>query len=179
MLQVPRIDFASGRIAHSLVVWCPSLPRNQQKMKTKAIYPGTFDPVTNGHIDLAERASKLFDEVIVAIAENPAKEPFFSVVERLALAQSVLSHIDNLEVQGFSGLLIDYMKKNNSRVVIRGLRAVTDFEYEFQLAAMNRQLDSEIETVFLTPAENYTFVSATLVKEIASLGGDVSNFVHA
>ena len=129
-------------------------------MNTKAIYPGTFDPVTNGHIDLAESASKLFDEVIVAIAE------------------SVLSHINNLEVRGFSGLLIDYMRKNNSRVVIRGLRAVTDFEYEFQLAAMNRQLDSEIETVFLTPAENYTFVSATLVKEIASLGGDVSKFVH-
>ena len=154
------------------------LTRNQRKMNTKAIYPGTFDPVTNGHIDLTERASKLFDEVIVAIAENPTKEPFFSLDERLALAKRVLSHICNLEVRGFSGLLIDYMRKNNSRVVIRGLRAVTDFEYEFQLAAMNRQLDSEIETVFLTPAENYTFVSATLVKEIASLGGDVSKFVH-
>ena len=106
------------------------------------------------------------------------KEPFFSLTERLALAESVLSHISNLEVRGFSGLLIDYMRKNNSRVVIRGLRAVTDFEYEFHLAAMNRQLDSEIEAVFLPPAENYTFVSATLVKEIASLGGDVSKFVH-
>ena len=107
-------------------------------MNTKAIYPGTFDPITNGHIDLAERATKLFDEVIVAIAESPAKETFFSVAERLALAENVLSHISNLEVREFSGLLIDYMRKNNSRVVIRGLRAVTDFEYEFQLAAMNR-----------------------------------------
>jgi pantetheine-phosphate adenylyltransferase len=147
-------------------------------MNTKAIYPGTFDPVTNGHIDLVERASKLFAEVIVAIAESPAKEPFFSLEERLTLAKGVLSHINNLEIQGFSGLLIDYMRKNHSRIVIRGLRAVTDFEYEFQLAAMNRQLDSEIETVFLTPGENYTFVSATLVKEIAALGGDVSKFVH-
>ena len=147
-------------------------------MNTKAIYPGTFDPVTNGHIDLAERASKLFDEVIVAIAENPAKEPFFSLEERLALARQVLSHINNLDVQDFSGLLINYMRTNEARVVIRGLRAVSDFEYEFQLAAMNRQLDSQIETVFLTPSENYTFVSATLVKEIVSLGGDVSKFVH-
>ena len=120
----------------------------------------------------------MFGKVIVAIAESPTKEPFFSLAERLTLAGNVLSHIGNLEVREFSGLVIDYMRKNNSRVVIRGLRAVTDFEYEFQLAAMNRQLDSEIETVFLTPAENYTFVSATLVKEIAFLGGDVSKFVH-
>jgi pantetheine-phosphate adenylyltransferase len=147
-------------------------------MKTRAIYPGTFDPITNGHIDLAERASKLFETVIVTIAESPSKEPFFLLAERLALAKSVLSHISNLEVRGFSGLLIDYARKHNSMVVIRGLRAVTDFEYEFQLAAMNRQLDNEIETVFLTPAENYTFVSATLVKEIATLGGNVSKFVH-
>ena len=147
-------------------------------MTTTAIYPGTFDPITNGHIDLAERASKLFDKVIVAIAESPAKEPFFSLSERLRLGREVLSHIMNVEVQSFSGLLIDYMKKNNSRIVIRGLRAVTDFEYEFQLAAMNRQLYDEIETVFLTPSENYTFVSASLVKEIASLGGDVSKFLQ-
>lgn len=147
-------------------------------MTTTAIYPGTFDPITNGHIDLAERASKLFDQVIVAIAENPAKEPIFSLSERLRLGREVLSHIMNVEVQSFSGLLIDYMKKNNSRIVIRGLRAVTDFEYEFQLAAMNRQLYDEIETVFLTPSENYTFVSASLVKEIAALGGDVSKFLQ-
>jgi pantetheine-phosphate adenylyltransferase len=147
-------------------------------MNTKAIYPGTFDPVTNGHIDLAERASKLFDTVIVAIARSPEKNPFFSLDERLALSKKTLSHISNLEVQPFSLLLIDYMRKNNAKIIIRGLRAVSDFEYEFQLAAMNRQLDSTIETVFLTPAENYTFVSASLVKEIASLGGDVSKFVH-
>ena len=145
---------------------------------TTAIYPGAFDPVTNGHIDLAERASKLFDTVIVAIARSPEKNPFFSLDERLALSKKTLSHISNLEVQPFSLLLIDYMRKNNAKIIIRGLRAVSDFEYEFQLAAMNRQLDSTIETVFLTPAENYTFVSASLVKEIASLGGDVSKFVH-
>ena len=147
-------------------------------MTTTAIYPGTFDPITNGHIDLAERASKLFDKVIVAIAESPTKEPFFSLSERLRLGREVLSHVVNVQVQSFSGLLIDYMKQNNSRIVIRGLRAVTDFEYEFQLAAMNRQLYDEIETVFLTPSENYTFVSASLVKEIASLGGDVSKFLQ-
>ncbi|MBO67145.1 MAG: pantetheine-phosphate adenylyltransferase [Acidiferrobacteraceae bacterium] len=147
-------------------------------MKTKAIYPGTFDPITNGHIDIVERARKLFDEVIVAIAESPAKEPLLLLEERLALANNALAHVANVQVQGFSGLLIDYMNENGARIVLRGLRAVTDFEYEFQLAAMNRQLDNNIETVFLTPAENYTFVSATLVKEIAALGGDVSKFVH-
>ena len=147
-------------------------------MDTKAIYPGTFDPVTNGHIDLAERASKLFDTVIVAIAQSPEKQPFFSIEERLALAKQTLAHISNLEVQSFSRLLIDYMKENDAKIIVRGLRAVSDFEYEFQLAAMNRQLDSTIETIFLTPGEDYTFVSASLVKEIATLGGQISKFVH-
>ena len=147
-------------------------------MPTKAIYPGTFDPVTNGHLDLAERASNLFDRMVVAIAASPAKQPLFSLEERIELAEQTLGHIPNLEIAGFSGLLINFMAKHEAGIVVRGLRAVSDFEYEFQLAAMNRRLDNTIETVFLTPAENYTFLSATLVREIAGLGGDVAQFVH-
>jgi pantetheine-phosphate adenylyltransferase len=147
-------------------------------MTTKAIYPGTFDPITKGHIDLAERASKLFDEVVIAIAASPSKQPLFDVDERLEMAQISLSHIDNISVAGFDGLLIEFVRTAQAQVVLRGLRAVSDFEYEFQLAAMNRRLDSTVETMFLTPSENYTFLSASMVKEIASLGGDVSQFLH-
>ena len=147
-------------------------------MTTKAIYPGTFDPITKGHIDLAERASKLFDEVVIAIAASPSKQPLFDLNERLEMAQISLSHIDNISLVGFDGLLIECVRTAQAQVVIRGLRAVSDFEYEFQLAAMNRRLDPTVETMFLTPSENYTFLSASMVKEIASLGGDVSQFLH-
>ena len=147
-------------------------------MTTKAIYPGTFDPITKGHIDLAERASRLFDEVVIAIAASPSKEPLFDLNERLEMAQISLSHVDNISVSGFDGLLIECVRTAQAQVVLRGLRAVSDFEYEFQLAAMNRRLDPTVETMFLTPSENYTFLSASMVKEIASLGGDVSQFLH-
>ena len=147
-------------------------------MTTKAIYPGTFDPITKGHIDLAERASQLFDEVVIAIAASPSKQPLFDLNERLEMAQISLSHIDNISVSGFDGLLIECVRTAQAQVVIRGLRAVSDFEHEFQLAAMNRRLDPTVETMFLTPSENYTFLSASMVKEIASLGGDVSQFLH-
>ena len=146
-------------------------------MVIKAIYPGTFDPITNGHIDLVERASRMFDQLLIAIAASPTKKPLFSLEERLDMTRQTLAHIDDLTVIGFEGLLIDCAAKYNAQVVLRGLRAVSDFEYEFQLAAMNQRLDPEIDTVFLTPAENYTFLSASLVKEIASLGGDVSQFL--
>jgi len=148
-------------------------------MNTTAVYPGTFDPITNGHSDLVYRAAKMFDKVILAIAHNPEKSPLFSLEQRIELAKGVLTDNENVEVTGFSGLLIDFARQCNANVVLRGLRAVSDFEYEFQLASMNRKLDCSIETVFLTPSENHTFVSASLVKEIARYGGDVSKFVHA
>ncbi len=147
-------------------------------MTTKAIYPGTFDPITRGHIDLAERAGVIFNEVVVAISASPAKEPLFSLEERLDMARLSLSHIDNITITGFDGLLIDCVHNAGAQVVLRGLRAVSDFEYEFQLAAMNRRLDPTIETMFLTPSERYTFLSASMVKEIAGHGGDVSQFLH-
>jgi len=146
-------------------------------MAARALYPGTFDPITNGHIDLAERASRMFEHVVVAIAASTAKAPLFSLEERLQLTQKVLSHIDNVSVSSFSGLLVNCVTEHNTPVVLRGLRAVSDFEYEFQLAAMNRRLASNVETVFLTPSEQFTFLSASLVKEIASMGGDVSQFL--
>ena len=144
-----------------------------------AIYPGTFDPITNGHIDLVQRAGRLFDKVIVAVARNAEKQPVLSVDERVSLSQEALSSMDNVVVCDFSNLLVDFMREHNATVIVRGLRAVSDFEYEFQLASMNRHLDESIETVFLTPAEQYSYISSSLVREIARLGGDISSFVPA
>ena len=146
-------------------------------MKVKAIYPGTFDPITNGHTDLVARAAKMFDEVILAVAHNPNKKPFFELEQRVEIAKSILSHLDNVTVIGFSGLLADLAREQNSHVLVRGLRAVSDFEFEFQLANMNRRLNKELETVFLTPAEKNSFISSSLVKEVAIHGGDVHEFV--
>ncbi len=142
------------------------------------IYPGTFDPITNGHSDLVERASRLFERVIVAIAASPKKTPAFDLDHRAAMASQVLGHLPNVEVCGFDRLLIDFAHEKAASVILRGLRAVADFEYEFQLANMNRAMSPDIETVFLTPAEQYSYISSTLVREIASLGGNVSRFVH-
>jgi pantetheine-phosphate adenylyltransferase len=142
-----------------------------------AIYPGTFDPITNGHLDVIRRCLTLFDKVIVAVAQREEKNPLFSIEERVKILKGVLKGMNNVEVDSFDGLLVDYAKEKGARAVIRGLRAVSDFEYEFQMALMNRRLDSSIETVFLTPSEEHSFLSSSLVKEIASLGGDISNMV--
>ena len=143
----------------------------------KAVYPGTFDPLTRGHEDLVRRAAKLFDRIVLAIADSKAKRPFFTLEERIAMAREVLGDLKNVEVVGFDVLLIDFVRSHNARVVLRGLRAVSDFEYEFQLTGMNRSLYPGFETMFLTPSEQHMFISATLVREIALLGGDVSKFV--
>ncbi|MAK90575.1 MAG: pantetheine-phosphate adenylyltransferase [Oceanospirillaceae bacterium] len=143
-----------------------------------AVYPGTFDPITNGHTDLVERAARMFDHIIVAVADNPKKKPMLDLEARVDLAQNTLGHLANVEVTGFSNLLADFVKEKNANIILRGLRAVSDFEYEFQLANMNRVLAPNVESIFLTPAEQYSYISSTLVREIASLGGDVSNFVH-
>ena len=147
-------------------------------MSVVAVYPGTFDPITNGHSDLVQRAAGLFDLVIVGIAANPSKTPLFDLEQRVAMAEQVLSGFENVEVCGFSDLLVDFVKARNAKVILRGLRAVSDFEYEMQLASMNRHLDDSLETVFMTPSEETSFISASLVKEIALHGGDVSPFVH-
>ncbi len=147
-------------------------------MSVVAVYPGTFDPITNGHSDLVSRASKLFDRVIVAIAASPSKAPLFELQQRIELAQQVLAEYQNVEVCGFSDLLVDFVREKQANVILRGLRVVSDFEYEMQLASMNRHLASEIETLFLTPSEKSSFISSTLVREIASHQGDVSQFVH-
>ncbi len=142
------------------------------------VYPGTFDPITNGHSDLVSRAAKLFDRIIVAIAVNPGKSPTFTLEERLSQAQEVLSNIHNVEVCAFDNLLVDFVRQREAEVILRGLRAVSDFEYEFQLAGMNRRLAPTVETLFLTPAEQFAFISSGLVREVAALGGDVREFVH-
>ena len=144
----------------------------------RAIYPGTFDPLTRGHEDLVRRASTLFDTVILGVADSRSKKPFFTLDERLEMARQVLGDLRNVEIVGFTGLLIDFARQHNARVVVRGLRAVSDFEYEFQLAGMNRRLAPGVETLFLTPSDKYLFLSATIVREIAVLGGDITAFVH-
>ena len=143
----------------------------------KAVYPGTFDPITRGHEDLVRRATRLFDQVVVAVASS-RQSTFFSVDERVEMAKEVLAGYANVEVVGFSGLLMDFLREHGARIIIRGLRAASDFEYEFQMAGMNRNLYPDVETVFLTPGEQYMFISATMVREIASFGGDVSHFVN-
>lgn len=146
-------------------------------MSVGAMYPGTFDPVTNGHLNLVRRAARLFDHVVVAVAASPNKIPMFSFEERISMARAALADAANISVDGYSGLTVDYVRQHGLRVIIRGLRAVSDFEFEFQMATMNRHLQPEVESVFLTPAEEYTFVSSTFVREIGILGGDIRPFV--
>ncbi|KXJ53793.1 pantetheine-phosphate adenylyltransferase [Neptuniibacter pectenicola] len=143
-----------------------------------AVYPGTFDPITNGHADLIQRAAKLFDKVVVSVAESPKKKPMLTLETRVALVREVTEHLDNIIIVGFDCLLAELLEQQNANIIVRGLRAVSDFEYEFQLAAMNRHLTPDVESIFLTPAEHLSFVSSTLIREISSLGGDVSKFVH-
>ncbi|WP_101758560.1 pantetheine-phosphate adenylyltransferase [Oceanicoccus sp. KOV_DT_Chl] len=147
-------------------------------MKT-VIYPGTFNPITNGHIDLVERAAKLFDKVVIAIAYSEKKQPMFSLEQRITLCEQALAHLDNIEVCGFSELLVDFARSKNSQFVLRGVRSMKDFEYEIQMADMNRAMSPGFETIFLTPADGLSYISSTLVREIAGMGGDVSNFVPA
>ncbi|MBT8142710.1 MAG: pantetheine-phosphate adenylyltransferase [Gammaproteobacteria bacterium] len=147
-------------------------------MGIRAMYPGTFDPITNGHIDLIERASGMFDEIVVAIADNPKKKPLFTQDERIASASEILAGLNNVKVLGYDNLTIHFAKQHNLNVIIRGIRAVSDYEFEFQLASMNRQLDENVETLFMTPADEYSYLSSSMVREIAAYGGDVSKFVH-
>lgn len=146
-------------------------------MKRTILYPGTFDPITNGHTDLVERATRLFDKVIVAIAENPGKSPLFSLEQRVDMVQRATADMGNIEVVGFDGLLVNFAAKHKADALLRGIRAVSDFEYEFQLASMNRRLAPDLESVFLTPDETNTFISSTLVREVARYGGDIKDFV--
>lgn len=146
-------------------------------MNNKAVYPGTFDPMTLGHEDLVRRAARLFDHVVLAVADSRTKRPLFTLAERIDMARAALADVKNVSVEGFSGLLMEFVKVHNARVVLRGVRAVSDFDYEFQLAGMNRKMYPDVETVFLTPGEEHMFLSATLVREISVMGGDVSKFV--
>jgi pantetheine-phosphate adenylyltransferase len=146
-------------------------------MNNKAVYPGTFDPMTLGHEDLVRRAARLFDHVVLAVADSRTKRPLFSLAERIDMARDALSDVKNVTVEGFSGLLMNFVQEHGARVVMRGVRAVSDFDYEFQLAGMNRKLYPDVETVFMTPSEEHMFLSATLVREISVMGGDVSKFV--
>lgn len=147
-------------------------------MSITAIYPGTFDPITNGHFDLIERAARFYERLIIAVADNRNKNSLFTLEERVELAKMTVAHLPNVEVVGFQGLLVDFVREVNGNVLLRGLRAVSDFEYEFQLASMNRKLAPEVETMFMTPAEQFSFISSSLVREISALGGDISEFVH-
>ena len=149
----------------------------QKSNRAGAMYPGTFDPITNGHFDLIRRSSSIFQRVVVAVAGNPRKDPLFKLEERVSMARDVLAEIPNAEVTGYTGLTVDFAREHNLPVMLRGLRAVSDFEFEFQLATMSRQIADDIETVFLTPDEKYTYISSTLVREVASFGGDVTKFV--
>src|SRR5437868_2587868 len=144
-----------------------------------AVYPGSFDPITNGHLDVIQRAAKLFDRVIVAVAKNESKNPFFSMTQRQELCAQSVAHLPNVTVDAFTGLLVEYMEKVQGDAVVRGLRAVSDFEFEFQLALMNRKLNERVETIFMMPKDTYTFISSRIIKEIARLGGDISAFVPA
>lgn len=146
-------------------------------MNKKAVYPGTFDPMTRGHEDLVRRAAGLFDHVVLAVADSKTKKPLFTLAERIDMAREALSDVKNVTIEGFSGLLMQFVREHDARVVLRGVRAVSDFDYEFQLAGMNRKMHPEVETVFMTPGEEYMFLSATLVREISVMGGDVSKFV--
>lgn len=146
-------------------------------MKKTVLYPGTFDPITKGHMDLVDRACRLFDKVVIAIAHSPAKKPLFSLDERVAMVRMIFADNPQVEVLGFRGLLANFAKENNAIAVLRGIRAVSDFEFEFQLANMNRHLDPDLESIFLTPSEKYSYISSSLVREVASLGGDISAFV--
>ena len=147
-------------------------------MSVFAIYPGTFDPITNGHADLVERGARMFERLIVSVAANPNKQPLFSLEERVQLAREALGHLPTVEIRGFDILLVNYAKSIGAHFILRGLRAVSDFEFEFQLANMNRRLDPEIESIFLTPAEQFSFISSSLVREVAKLGGNIAPFVH-